>query len=254
MLHDVIATSSQVGCVVHRNCLKVLLLVCLAAFGVKSIVAQQVKAFMPTINVPLGLPTTPIPPGDSSTTGVLALGRRLFFDPILSGNHALSCASCHKPQFGFADDSPLTVGATGRSSPRNVPTVVNSAYFSSLFWDGRVSSLEKQVREPIESADEMSNTAEEVEKRLNADPSYRQDFVKAWGAGPITFDIVEKSIASFERTLLSANSPFDRWKYGHDPKAVSDSAKRGFIVRKPRRRTRLFLLLTLFSLAAGSST
>ena len=113
--------------------------------------------------------------------------------------------------------------------------MVNSAYFTALFWDGRAPSLEKQVQGPIESADEMANTIEDVEKRLNADPSYRRDFSKAWGSGPITFEMVAKSIASFERTLLSANSPFDRWKYGHDEKAVSESVKGDllFSLRRP---------------------
>src|SRR6266849_10142692 len=73
-------------------------------------------------------------------------------------------------------------------------------------------------------------------KRLNADPSYRRDFSKAWGSGPITFEMVAKSIASFERTLLSANSPFDRWKYGHDERAVSESVKRGFVVFTAKKK------------------
>ncbi len=80
------------------------------------------------------------------------------------------------------------------------------------------------------------NTIEDVEKRLNADPSYRRDFSKAWGSGPITFEMVAKSIASFERTLLSANSPFDRWKYGHDERAVSESVKRGFVVFTAKKK------------------
>jgi len=196
--------------------------------------AQETKIGKPAakdINIVwLGLPPLPISANELPTSKKVGLGRRLFFDPTLSLNRRFSCATCHKPELGFADDKPLTAGAIAKTPLRNVPTVVNSAYFSLLFWDGRASSLEEQIREPIESAEEMSNTVEEVEKRLSADPSYRRDFTHAWGSGPITFDMVEKSIASFERTLLSANSPFDRWKYGHDQKAMSDSAKRGFIV------------------------
>ncbi len=178
--------------------------------------------------LPLGLLSTPAV--ESPSLPEVALGRCLFFDPILSGPQTFSCATCHKPQFAYADDKPLTIGAAGKTSARNVPSVLNSAYFTSLFWDGRASSLEEQVRSPIESMEEMMNTVTEVERRLNADPAYRQEFAKAWGPGPITFEMVERSIAAFERTLLSGNSPFDRWKYGHDEKAVSDSVKRGFIV------------------------
>jgi cytochrome c peroxidase len=182
------------------------------------------------VKPPSGLPAVPRSAENPPATKAVALGRRLFFDPILSGRHTFSCATCHKPQFAYADDKPFTVGALGKTSSRNVPTVVNSAYFTSLFWDGHVSSLEEQVRSPIESAEEMANTVAEVEKRLNADPAYRQEFARAWGPAPITFEMVEKSIAAFERTLLSGNSPFDRWKYGHDESAVSDSVKRGFVV------------------------
>ena len=95
---------------------------------------------------------------------------------------------------------------------------------------GRIGGLEQQVRSPIESPEEMANTVPTVEQRLNSNRSYQQEFAKAWGSGPITFEMVEKSIASFERTLLSGNSPFDRWKYGHDQKAVSSSVKRGYNV------------------------
>jgi len=182
------------------------------------------------IAVPLGIPPLPIPPSDPHTAATVRLGRRLFFDPILSGNNSVSCASCHKPQFGFADNQPLSKGATGKTSSRNVPSLLNTAYFTSLFWDGRASSLEQQVRGPIENPEEMANTVSTVEQRLNSDPSYQHEFAKAWGSSPIIFEMVEKSIASFERTLLSGNSPFDRWKYGHDQKAVSSSVKRGFTV------------------------
>jgi cytochrome c peroxidase len=182
------------------------------------------------IQAPIGLPAVPVPLDNRATAETIALGHRLFFDPILSGNNSVSCASCHKPQFGFADNQPLSKGATENTSSRNAPSLLNTAYFTSLFWDGRASSLEQQVRSPIESPEEMANTVPTVEQRLNSNRSYQQEFAKAWGSGPITFEMVEKSIASFERTLLSGNSPFDRWKYGHDQKAVSSSVKRGYNV------------------------
>lgn len=197
--------------------------------------AQQVNLLpqsrnVTIIKVPLGLPPLVGPPDNPPIAQTIALGQRLFFDPILSGDNAVSCATCHKPEFGFADDLIQSRGSGGITSTRNTPSLLNVAYFTSLFWDGRASSLEQQVRTPIESPEEMANTVSTVEERLNSNPTYRKEFAAAWGSGPITFLMVEKSIAAFERSLLSGDSPFDRWKYGHDEKAVSSSVKRGFTV------------------------
>jgi cytochrome c peroxidase len=119
---------------------------------------------------------------------------------------------------------------------RNSPPVVNAAYFKVQFWDGRAPSLEKQAEGPVANPVEMAATLAMVEQRLNADPSYREDFAKAWGPKPISYEMVEKSIASFERTVISGNSPFDRWKYGHDEKAVDASVKRGFVVFTSKKK------------------
>jgi cytochrome c peroxidase len=180
--------------------------------------------------VPLGLPRLPLSDRVPNTTETITLGRKLFGDPLLSGNNAVSCATCHKSEFGFADNKPLSRGAGAKTSVRTTPSLLNVAYLTTLFWDGRASSLEAQVAVPIESAEEMANTIPVVEQRLNANSTYREEFAKAWGPGPITFDKVAKSIAAYERTLLSGNSPFDRWKYGHDETAVDSSVKRGFVV------------------------
>jgi cytochrome c peroxidase len=98
------------------------------------------------------------------------------------------------------------------------------------FWDGRAPDLEHQAEGPVANPVEMANTLAAVEQRLNSDPTYKEQFEKAWGPGPISYEKVAKSIASFERTVISANSPFDKWKYGHDEKAMNASAKRGFVV------------------------
>jgi cytochrome c peroxidase len=188
------------------------------------------------IIAPLGLPPVSTSLNVASTRETANLGRRLFFDRFLSGNEAVSCASCHKPEFTFADNKPLSHGASNKISNRNVPSLLNVAHFTSLFWDGRASSLEAQISSVIESSEEMGNTIPSVEQRLNANPGYREEFIKAWGPGPITFEMVAKSIAAYERTLLSGNSPFDRWKYGHDEKAVSQSVKRGYIVFTSKKK------------------
>jgi cytochrome c peroxidase len=164
------------------------------------------------------------------TAEKIALGRRLYYEKQLSVDSAVSCASCHDPKFGFADPKPVSEGYQGKKGTRNSPTVLNSAYLAVQFWDGRAPSLEKQAEGPVQNPVEMAHTLAGVEKLLNADASYRDAFAKAFGPEPITYDMVEKAIASFERTVLSGNSPFDRWRYGHDEKAVSASVKRGFAV------------------------
>jgi cytochrome c peroxidase len=188
------------------------------------------------IKVPLGLPPVVIPADNPPTAETIALGRRLFYDPILSLDRSVSCASCHSPQFGFADSRPLSEGVGKKTGTRHSPPVVNAAYFKVQFWDGRAPTLETQAEGPVQNPVEMANTLTTVEQRLNADPSYREPFAAAWGAKPITYEMVEKSIASFERTVISGNSPFDRWKYGHDKKAVDDAVKRGFVVFTSKKK------------------
>ncbi|MBZ5570456.1 MAG: cytochrome-c peroxidase [Acidobacteriia bacterium] len=199
------------------------------------LVGQDHKPLLPIgtrveIKAPLGLPPVTIPPDNPPTKETIALGRRLYYDPILSVDNTVSCATCHAPEFGFADPKPVSEGVGKKKGTRNSPPVTNAAYFTVQFWDGRAPSLEKQAEGPVQNPVEMTNTLPAVEQKLNADPSYKEEFAKAWGPGPITYEMVEKSIASFERTVISGNSPFDRWKYGHDEKAVNASVKRGFLV------------------------
>ncbi len=182
------------------------------------------------IKVPLGLPPVPLPADNPPTAETISLGRRLYYDPVLSVDGTVSCATCHGPEHGFSDGKRVSNGVQNQTGTRNSPTVLNSAYFDLQFWDGRAPSLEKQAEGPVQNPVEMAHTLKGVETKLNADASYRQLFAAAFGPRPITYEMVEKSIASFERTVIAANSPFDRWKYGHDESAVNDSVKRGFIV------------------------
>ena len=188
------------------------------------------------IKVPLGLPPVVIPADNPPTAETIALGRRLFYDRILSSDRSVSCASCHSPQFGFADPRSFSEGVGKKTGTRHSPPVVNAAYFNVQFWDGRAPTLETQAEGPVQNPVEMANTLKVVEQRLNADTSYREQFAAAWGARPITYEMVEKSIASFERTVISGNSPFDRWKYGHDNKAVDAAVKRGFVVFTSKKK------------------
>lgn len=193
---------------------------------------KESGASMPTgklliIKAPLGLPPVPIPADNPPTVETVALGRLLYYDPVLSADSTISCASCHSPEAAFADARPVSIGVDGKKGARHSPTVINSAYNFLQFWDGRAASLEEQAKGPIANPVEMATTHGEVVKRLQADPKYVARFKQAWGTDQITIDLVVKSIASFERTVLSGNSPFDRFYYGHDKKALSASAQRG---------------------------
>ena len=152
------------------------------------------------IETPLGLPPVLIPVGNTPTVETVALGRRLFYDPLLSVDHTVACASCHDPQFGFSDGKPVSEGVNGQKGGRNAPTVLNAAYYTTQFWDGRAATLEEQAAGPVQNPIEMAHTLESVEERLNTDPAYLAEFEKAFGSGPVTYEMVAKAIASFERT------------------------------------------------------
>jgi len=225
-----------------RQILFLSFLVTILMFGLVLVsAAQKNPGVMPIgqpvhIKAPLGLPPVVIPADNPPTAETIALGRRLYYDPRLSADNTVSCATCHDARFGFADPKPVSEGVGKKTGTRNSPPVVNAAYFKVQFWDGRSPSLENQAEGPVQNPVEMANTLAAVEQRLNADPDYRAEFAKAWGPGPITYEMVEKSIASFERTVISGNSPFDRWKYGHDETAVNSSVKRGFIVFTSKKK------------------
>jgi len=182
------------------------------------------------VKVPLGLPAVAFPADNPATVETIALGRKLYYDPALSADSTIACASCHDPAKGFADNKQFSEGVQGKKGTRNSPTVLNSAYYSTQFWDGRAPTLEKQAEGPVQNPLEMAHTLPGVESRLQKDPIYRIAFERAFGPGPITYEKVEKAIASFERIALSGNSPFDRYYFGHDPKAMSPAAIRGFQV------------------------
>jgi cytochrome c peroxidase len=155
---------------------------------------------------------------------------------MLSVDDTVACASCHHPDFGFTDGKPVSEGVNGQKGGRNAPTVFNVAYFATQFWDGRSPNLENQAEGPVQNPIEMAHTLEGVEQKLTADPTYQAEFEKAFGPGAITYEKVEKAIASFERTVISGNSPFDRYFYGGDETALSEAAKRGLeILRDPEK-------------------
>ncbi len=157
-----------------------------------------------------------------------ALGKVLFYDPILSANDDLSCASCHHPDMGFSDGKPVSVGAHGEDLRRNAPSLWNVAYATSLFWDGRAKSLEEQMLTPLTNENEMAANPEELVAQLAAIPAYQAQFEAAFKDG-VTIANVSTAIAAFERTLVSHNSPFDQYAAGNFT-ALTPAQRRGFNV------------------------
>lgn len=153
------------------------------------------------------------------------LGEKLFFDPILSADNTISCASCHQPKFAFADTATFSVGINGHLTTRNSPGLTNLSGRTHLFWDGRATSLEEQALGPITSATEMGLPIEDAVKKLNDNKYYTDAFQKIFKSTP-TKDHLLKSLAAFERTLETSNSPYDRYINGDD-NAISASAARG---------------------------
>ena len=188
------------------------------------------------VRTPLGLPPLKTPSDNPVTAETITLGRKLFHDPRLSMNDTVSCASCHNPQQGFADGRKTSLGVDGKTGSRNAPTVLNAAYAAIQFWDGRASSLEDQAAGPISNPVEMNQGHDVCVAKLESDPIYKATFKRAFGPGPITIVKVQKAIASFERTLISGNSPFDRYEFGGDKAALSEAAIRGLAIFKDPKR------------------
>ncbi|MBB3137892.1 cytochrome c peroxidase [Rhizobium pisi] len=155
------------------------------------------------------------------------LGKMLFFDPRLSGNKNMTCASCHNPSFGFETPVKTPIGAANTALGRQAPTVLNVAWVSPFFWDGRAPNLEEQAAGPITASAEMNGKLETAVTEMQGIPDYKKWFGEVFPDKGISRETILTAIATYERTVVSNWSPFDRWVDG-DEKAVSDSAKRGF--------------------------
>ncbi|MFW2371843.1 MAG: cytochrome-c peroxidase [Gammaproteobacteria bacterium] len=183
---------------------------------------------------PLGLPPTPIPKDNPQSEVKIKLGDKLFHDTRFSSTGAVSCATCHERTKAFTD-SPLSVseGINKLTGTRNAPTVVNSAFMTSMFWDGREPDLEGQSAGPFINPVEMGlPNHEPILKIVRSDSEYKKLFKQAFKVSDskITMDHVKKAIAAFERTIISGDSPFDRYHYGGNKSAMSESAVRGLDV------------------------
>ncbi|MCI0387929.1 MAG: cytochrome-c peroxidase [Acidobacteria bacterium] len=189
--------------------------------------------------IPLGLPedtwTYYVPKNNPLTAAKVELGRKLFFDARLSADGKVSCSTCHDPKLAFTDGKTIAEGIAGRRGVRNSPTLFNILFNPAQFWDGRTDTLEQQAVEPLINPLEMGNAShDEVINRLRAVADYRADFHSVFG-GEITIERLAQAIAAFERALVSADSPLDRFVAG-DEEAISPEARRGFAIFRGRGR------------------
>jgi cytochrome c peroxidase len=196
-----------------------LLLAALATSG--SLRAGEIDPAKP----PLGLKPVPVPADNPLTPEKIELGKQLYFDPRLSRDNTVSCATCHDPEKGWSNGDAFATGVRGQVGGRSAPTIVNAAYADLQFWDGRAHRLEGQALGPIQNPIEMDLTLDEVVAKLNKISGYREAFQKVFGTD-VTADGIAKAIASFERTCLSGDAPYDRFKAG-DSTALSEAAQRG---------------------------
>ena len=169
----------------------------------------------------------PFPADNVPTADRVELGKMLFFDPRLSGSEWISCATCHNPALSWSDGLPTMIGNGMAQGHRSTPTILNTAYNQTQFWDGRAKTLEEQALGPIQAPGEMNQSLEGLAKRLGEIEGYRIVFDKAYPNEGITEKTIAKAIASFERTVVSTEAPFDRWRKG-DKNAISTAAQRGF--------------------------
>ena len=186
------------------------------------------------LNVPLGLDADQmeIPKDNPLTAEKVELGKILFFDPRLSVDDTVACASCHSPQFGFSNGLATAIGVKGQRGGRSSPVAINRAFSTHQFWDGRAASLEEQALGPIQADIEMGHSLKAVIAKIKTIPGYRTRFRKTFGTD-VTSEGIAKAIASFERTILSGNSPFDRYEDG-DKRVLSSSARQGLKIYRSK--------------------
>ena len=178
------------------------------------------------VKVPLGLPPLPIPDDNPMTAEKIELGKMLYFDKRVSKDGTVSCATCHDPKMAWAEHTPTSKGIGDQKvGQRNSPTVINAAYATEQFWDGRAKTLEEQALGPVGNPIEMGHSMAAVVEHFSKIPGYQERFQKVFGTG-VTEEGFAKAIAAFERTVLSGNSPYDKFMAG-DEEALTDAQKRG---------------------------
>lgn len=179
-----------------------------------------------TLEVPKGFPYPNIPSDNQPTQNRIDLGKKIFFDPILSRDSTISCSSCHHTDKKFTDGLPFSLGIDSNHAARNSMTILNTAYQPSIFWDGGVPSLEQQVLAPIENPLEMDFDINKVVARLNNHPEYLKLFQKAYNLPPSVYTLT-RAIACYERTLFTGKSRYDDYLYDNNTAALTPSEING---------------------------
>ncbi|MDG1874062.1 MAG: cytochrome c peroxidase [Mariniblastus sp.] len=202
---------------------------------------DDLPAKISTNKVPMGFKTLPKSPADNPTTEAKAkLGRRLFFDPILSNDQTVSCASCHQPKHGFASPNTVAIGIGGKKGTRNAPTVLNRGYGAAFSWDGRDASLEQQALGPLKSESELGGDVATVIQNVKKDAAYVEAFASVFSESKsdtpeesVTLENIAKAIACFERTLTTGNSKVDRFR-NEEYEALTKEARQGLWIFESR--------------------
>ncbi len=171
----------------------------------------------------------PFPSSNLFSEAKYQLGKQLYFDPRLSGSGTMSCASCHNSEHSWTDGRPRALGHGNKILDRKSPTILNMAWGTSFFWDGRANSIEAQALGPIQSPNEMNMELPKLVSLLGSIDGYRSQFKSVFPGEPLSGSTIAKAIATFERTVVSDVAPFDRWVEGEES-AIGDSAKRGFVL------------------------
>ncbi len=179
-----------------------------------------------TLNIPGNLPPMAIPADNALTEEGVRLGRFLFYEKRLSGDNGMNCASCHRPELAFSDGKAVSKGIDSIAGTRSAMPLINPGYGQFFFWDGRAGSLEQQALEPVTNPIEMHDTWPNVMAELQADTVYPTLFKRAFGTDQIDSLLVAKALAQFMRTLISGNSPFDKFRRGEG--TISADAQMGF--------------------------
>lgn len=209
--------------------------------------AGSVSDLAPNGEWPLGLEAEfSVPTDNTMSREKVLLGKRLFFDKQLSKDRSVSCAVCHDPVLGFSNGKAIAIGVFGRRGDRNVPSITNRLFGASQFWDGRSETLESQALGPLLNPNEMAMDEALLMRRLKADVDYQRLFQKAFNSGP-TLEGIGQAIAAFERTLLSGETPFDRYEWRGEKDAMSENAKRGLSLFRGRARCSMCHIGTNFS-------
>lgn len=208
-----------------RRNLHILIAIVLVATACKK--EQVEKAdIVDEVAIPAGFPTIQFPADNAYTTQRWALGKQLFFDPVLSNDSTISCASCHNPAKAFSDEVAFSKGVAGRLGTRNSPTLTNVAYLPYFTREGGVPTLEMQTLVPIQEHNEFDFNIVLIGERLRRNPKYVQMAKEAYNREPDPF-VIARALANFERSLISGNSAYDKYTYQNNPAALSEKERKG---------------------------